>query len=264
MLLRRGLPGPGDGHDHLCLHQQQRGGTAGPEDPHRGAGPAGAGLAVLGHVERPGEPPGGPHPGGGEPAGGALPRGGLAGLDLCRVAGHGPVVARPAPVRRLFGPAGLSPHPLPRDWYEDVLRTAELAQSAIAAKKEGSMEAVPGKVRVGAHRHERGLGGLGLLLQAQDRKPPGRVAAAAAHHPDLRGGPDRLRLLHAGGGIIPVFALAVYLQLFTAGTSRINRELYKPFVYLVPEPPLPSSSSACGSSSPPPWRRRWWSLCRWG
>ena len=40
------------------------------------------------------------------------------------------------------------------------------------------------------------------------------------------------------GGIIPVFALAVYLQLFTAGQSRINRELYKPFVYLVPEPPF--------------------------
>lgn len=34
-----------------------------------------------------------------------------------------------------------------RDWYEDVLRTAELAQSAIVAKKEGTMEAVPGKVR---------------------------------------------------------------------------------------------------------------------
>ena len=37
-----------------------------------------------------------------------------------------------------------------RDWYEDVLRTAELAQSSIVAKKEGTMEAVPGKVRVGS------------------------------------------------------------------------------------------------------------------
>ena len=36
-------------------------------------------------------------------------------------------------------------------------------------------------------------------------------------------------------GILPVFAFAVYLQLFTAGQSRINRELYKPFIYLVPE-----------------------------
>ena len=42
--------------------------------------------------------------------------------------------------------------------------TAELAQSAIVAKKEGTMESVPGKVRIGATRLEEGMGGLSLLL----------------------------------------------------------------------------------------------------
>lgn len=65
------------------------------------------------------------------------------------------------------------------------------------------------------------------------------------------------------GGIIPVFALAVYLQLFTAGQSRINRELYKPFVYLVPEPPFAKLLQCLRELFPLRWQRRWWSLCRW-
>lgn len=125
-----------------------------------------------------------------------------------------------------------------QDWYEDVLRTAELAQSAIAAKKEGTMEAVPGKVRVGAmglkggwgasafyykHKIENRRGGILLL-------PPVCLIFAVVL--------IAFSFFTRSGGILPVFFLSVYLQLFSAGQSRINRELYKPFVYLVPEPPL--------------------------
>ena len=126
----------------------------------------------------------------------------------------------------------------PRDWYEDVLRTAELAQSAIAAKKEGSMEAVPGKVRVGAIGMKGGWGASAFYYKhkIENRRggwlllPPITLIFAVVL--------IVFAFFMRAGGIIPVFALAVYLQLFTAGTSRINRELYKPFVYLVPEPPF--------------------------
>lgn len=123
-----------------------------------------------------------------------------------------------------------------RDWYEDVLRTAELNQSAIAARKEGSMEAAPGKVRVGKtglgggwgasafyykHKVENRRGGILLL-------PPTTLIFAA------------ILIVFAifMQNLAGVFAFSVYLQLFTASQSRINRELYKPFLYLVPEPPF--------------------------
>ena len=125
-----------------------------------------------------------------------------------------------------------------QDWYEDVLRTAELAQSAIVAKKEGTMESVPGKVKVGAtglnggwgasafyykHKIENRRGGIFLL-------PPVCLIFAAVL--------IVFAFFTRSGGILPVFFLSVYLQLFSAGQSRINRELFKPFVYLVPEPPF--------------------------
>ena len=40
------------------------------------------------------------------------------------------------------------------------------------------------------------------------------------------------------GGILGVFSFATYLQLFSTALGRINKELTKPFIYLVPEPPF--------------------------
>jgi hypothetical protein len=38
--------------------------------------------------------------------------------------------------------------------------------------------------------------------------------------------------------IYAVFAMATYMQIFTVMLGRFNRELTKPYIYLVPEPPL--------------------------
>ena len=35
-----------------------------------------------------------------------------------------------------------------------------------------------------------------------------------------------------------IFAFATYMQLFTVALGRFNRELIKPYIYLIPEPPL--------------------------
>ena len=97
------------------------------------------------------------------------------------------------------------------------------------------MEAAPTKVRVGAtglkggwgasafyykHKIENRRGGYFLL-------PPLTLIFAAVL--------IAYSLFMRETGILTVFAFSVYLQLFTAGQSRINRELYKPFLYLVPE-----------------------------
>lgn len=125
-----------------------------------------------------------------------------------------------------------------RDWYEDVLRTAELAQSAIVSAKSGNLDATPRKIKVGKtglngglgasafyykHRIENRRSGL-LLLTPMTLIFSVILIAAAFFMKDL--------------GILPIFSFAVYLQIFTVGQSRISKELYKPFVYLVPEPPF--------------------------
>ena len=39
-------------------------------------------------------------------------------------------------------------------------------------------------------------------------------------------------------GIMPVFIMATYLQLFSVALGRFNKELLKPYIYLLPERPL--------------------------
>ena len=39
-------------------------------------------------------------------------------------------------------------------------------------------------------------------------------------------------------GMVGIFAFATYMQLFTVALGRFNRELIKPYIYLIPEPPL--------------------------
>ena len=39
-------------------------------------------------------------------------------------------------------------------------------------------------------------------------------------------------------GLVGIFAFATYMQLFSVALGRFNRELIKPYIYLIPEPPL--------------------------
>lgn len=122
-----------------------------------------------------------------------------------------------------------------REWYEDVLRTAELAQSAIAAKKEGAMEAAPSKVRVGAVGLKKGWGASAFYYKHKIENRRGGYFLLTPVSLIFAAVLIAFAFFLRDGGILPIFAFAVYLQLFTAGQSRINRELYKPFIYLVPE-----------------------------
>ena len=125
------------------------------------------------------------------------------------------------------------------------------------------MEAVPGKVRVGSIGLKGGWGASAFYYKhkVENRRggwlllPPLTLIFAVVL--------IAFTFFMREGGIIPVFALAVYLQLFTAGQSRINRELYNPSCIWYRNRPLPSCCNACESCSPLRWQRRWWSLCRW-
>ena len=45
-----------------------------------------------------------------------------------------------------------------------------------------------------------------------------------------------LAVLWRSAGLLTLFGLSVYLQIFSTGQNRLSRELGKPFLYLVPEP----------------------------
>ena len=45
-----------------------------------------------------------------------------------------------------------------------------------------------------------------------------------------------LAVLWRSAGLLTLFGLSVYLQIFSTGRDRLSRELGKPFLYLVPEP----------------------------
>lgn len=132
------------------------------------------------------------------------------------------------------------------NYYEDVLETAELAQSNVTAQKEGKVnEVVPKNVKVGKtglgkgwgvsalyykHRIENRRSGIFFLSNMSlifvaiilvmaffmSRTMDGDVVAS----------------------LVAVFAMATYMQIFSEALGRFNRELIKPYIYLMPDPPL--------------------------
>ena len=128
------------------------------------------------------------------------------------------------------------------NYYEDVLQTAELAQSAITAKKEGQLaEASPKNVKVGKIGLGKGLGASAIYYKHKVENRRSGVFFIS-----------NMSLLFAviiiafsffmkmaeDGAIIAVFAMGTYMQLFSVALGRFNRELIKPYIYLIPEPPL--------------------------
>lgn len=126
-----------------------------------------------------------------------------------------------------------------QDYYEDVIKSTEAAQSAINARKEGvAADISPSNVKVGKTGINRGFGASTFYYKhvLEDRR-------------------SRMFILNKSGlifslftvlfaffmkdiGIPAVFIFSVYMQVFTVMLGRFNRELTKPYIYLVPEPPL--------------------------
>ncbi len=125
-----------------------------------------------------------------------------------------------------------------QDYYEDVLQSTETAFLTQAAAKEGRVaDTAPRNVSVG----KTGLGG-------------GRGASAFYYKHRVENRRSRKWLLSGielvcvianlgfaflmrGEGIVAPLAFAAYMMFFYVATGRLMREMTKPYVYLVPEPP---------------------------
>jgi len=137
------------------------------------------------------------------------------------------------------------------DFYEDVIQTAEKAASAIAASKQGVVsDAAPAKVKVGKRGFTRGAGAAMFYYKHRLENRRGRILVL-----------DTVTLIWCAivilfayfmreEGIMPAFVMATYLQLFSVALGRFNRELTKPYIYLLPEPPLLKMIHALRESLP--------------
>lgn len=121
-----------------------------------------------------------------------------------------------------------------RDFYEDVLQSAEVSFSAITARKEGkAQENAPRNVKVGKTGLRKGFG------------------ASVFHEKHKIENRRSRKLLLSGTSIVfvvlsivysfimgeplGVFGLSVYMLTIGVGTGRWAKELLLPYIYLVPE-----------------------------
>ncbi|MCR4615117.1 MAG: putative ABC exporter domain-containing protein [Clostridiales bacterium] len=126
-----------------------------------------------------------------------------------------------------------------RDYYEDVLKTAEISQSAITAKKEGIItDAAPRNVKVGKTGIGKGEGANAFYYKHLIENRRSKILIL-----DM---PSLIFVLVSivfsvfmrEHGVTAVFIFSVYMQLFSSALGRFNKELSKPYIYMVPEPPL--------------------------
>ncbi len=132
------------------------------------------------------------------------------------------------------------------NYYEDVLETAELAQSNVTAQKEGKVnEVVPKNVKVGKTGLHKGWGASALYYKHRiENRRSGVfflsnmslifVAIVLLMSFFMRAAMEG----DATAALIACFAMGTYMQIFSEALGRFNRELIKPYIYLMPEPPL--------------------------
>ena len=125
------------------------------------------------------------------------------------------------------------------NYYEDVLQTAETAQSAITAQKEGQLnEVVPKNVRVGKSGLGKGWGASAIYYKHRVENRRSGVFLFSNMSLLFLVIIPAFAFFMREEGLVPVFAFATYMQLFSVALGRFNRELMKPYIYLIPEPPL--------------------------
>ncbi|MGI6255348.1 MAG: putative ABC exporter domain-containing protein [Acutalibacter sp.] len=125
------------------------------------------------------------------------------------------------------------------NYYEDVLETAETAQSAVTAQKEGQLtEVVPKNVKVGKSGLGKGWGASAIYQKHRVENRRSGVWMFSKTSLIFIAVIIVVSFFMKDGGIVGVFAFATYMQLFSVALGRFNRELIKPYIYLIPEPPL--------------------------
>ena len=126
-----------------------------------------------------------------------------------------------------------------REYYEDVMSNAETMQNTLNSAKDGvAPEMSPRVIKVGKAGIGKGEGASvfyfkHLLENRRSSKiwiKPMSLAFIA--------GTIGFSLFMKENGVLPIVAFAAYMQVFSVAVGRFNRELTKPFIFLVPESPF--------------------------
>lgn len=125
-----------------------------------------------------------------------------------------------------------------RSYYEDVLAATEYQQQVQLTRQSGSIETAPEKVRLGKTGLSRGEGASALYYK---HKLEDRRARAS-----LIGVPELIYLAITFAytfflreeGILPALIFATVMQVTSVMLGRWVKELTRPYIYLIPEPPF--------------------------
>lgn len=138
-----------------------------------------------------------------------------------------------------------------REYYEDVISSAETMQNAVNSMRDGmTPEASPRVIKVGKEGIGRGEGSSVFFYKhlLENRraskilvKPMSLLFMVMT---------IVFALFLKGEGLLPIFIFSVYMQIFSVAVGRFNRELTKPFIYLVPEPPFNKMIYALAETMP--------------
>lgn len=125
------------------------------------------------------------------------------------------------------------------NFYEDAMEVAETSHSAITAQKEGQIAEVVGKnVKLGKIGLGKGLGASSIYYKHRVENRRSSVFLFSSMSLIFAACIIVLSVFMRDEGILFPFYLGVYMQLFSVALGRFNRELTKPYLYLIPEPPL--------------------------
>ena len=123
------------------------------------------------------------------------------------------------------------------DYYEDVLQSAETTFTTQQSAKEGKVaETAPRKLKVGKTGLPGGEGASVFYYKHLVENKRSRTFI-------LSGAPLIFAIVTIGFGLIVrefigTISFGVYMQFFSVTLGRFVRELTKPYIYLVPEPPF--------------------------
>jgi hypothetical protein len=138
-----------------------------------------------------------------------------------------------------------------QDYYEDVLKSSEIMQTAITARKEGRVaEAAPQNVKLGKTGLGRGWGADAMYYKHRIENRRARVFIMDTVSLIFVAVTIALAFFIKSSGLAAVFIMSTSMQIFTVALGRFNKELTKPYIYLVPEPPLKKMLYALAESGP--------------
>lgn len=125
------------------------------------------------------------------------------------------------------------------DYYEDVLFSTERTEETLQAKRQGRMsETVTRKVRAGKTGIGRGMGASAFYYKHLLENRRSRVFLLNPQMLVFALVIIVVSYFMRDGGLVAVFIFSTYMLLFSVAFGRLQKELLKPYVYLVPEPPF--------------------------